>query len=127
MLVLVLKENVHGYLRSLYYMFSFVVGVRMVLRVKGKSKTPLLSGVGQSTLVDHNISTAISRRTKRMKEKEIQHIREDIPITGYDPKNKQLLLRDGVPILMYQIRSKDLVNADPDEIEIELFCWAEIL
>ena len=38
MLVLVLKENVHGYLRIPYYMFSFVVGVRMVLRVKGNRK-----------------------------------------------------------------------------------------
>ena len=38
MLVLVLKENVHGYLRIPYYMFSFVVGVRMVPRVKGNAK-----------------------------------------------------------------------------------------
>mgnify|MGYP002792022395 FL=1 len=38
MLVLVLKENVHGYLRIPYYIFSFVVGVRMVLRVKGNPK-----------------------------------------------------------------------------------------
>lgn len=38
MLVLVLKENVHGYLRIPYYIVSFIVGVRMVLHVKGNPK-----------------------------------------------------------------------------------------
>ena len=51
-----------------------------------------------------------------MKEKEIQHIREDIPITGYDPETNSFYCGDGSHILMYQIRSKDLVNSDPDEI-----------
>ena len=60
-----------------------------------------------------------------MKEKEIQHIREDIPITGYDPETNSFYCGDGSHILMYQIRSKDLVNADPDEIEIDCFCWAK--
>lgn len=60
-----------------------------------------------------------------MKEKEIQRIREDIPITGYDPETNSFYCGDGSHILMYQIRSKDLVNADPDEIEIDCFCWAK--
>ena len=60
-----------------------------------------------------------------MKEKEIQHIREDIPITGYDPETNSFYCGDGSHILMYQIRSKDLVNADPDEIEMDCFRWAK--
>ena len=60
-----------------------------------------------------------------MKEKEIQHIREDIPITGYDPETNSFYCGDGSHILMYQIRSKDLVNSDPDEIEMDCFRWAK--
>ena len=34
-----------------------------------------------------------------MKEKEIQHIREDIPITGYDPETNSFYCGDGSHIL----------------------------
>ena len=43
MLVLVLKENVHGYLRIPYYIVSFIVGG---IARERKSETPILSGIG---------------------------------------------------------------------------------
>lgn len=60
-----------------------------------------------------------------MKEKEIRHIREDIPITGYDEKIHCFLYEDGGCLDIYQIRAKDLVNSDVDEIEMDCFKWAK--
>ena len=60
-----------------------------------------------------------------MKEKEIKHIREEIPIIGYDEENGCFLYEDGSYMDIYQIRAKDLVNADVDEIEMDCFKWAK--
>lgn len=60
-----------------------------------------------------------------MKEKEIRHIREDIPIIGYDEKMDCFLCGDGSCIDIYQIKAKDLVNSDVDEIEMDCFKWAK--
>lgn len=60
-----------------------------------------------------------------MKKKEIRHIREDIPIRGYDEELQCFLYEDGSCLDIYQIRAKDLVNSDIDEIELDCFKWAK--
>lgn len=60
-----------------------------------------------------------------MKKKEISHIKEDIPITGYDEESGCILYGDGSCMNMLQVYSKDLINSDADEIEMDCFKWAK--
>lgn len=57
--------------------------------------------------------------------KEIRHIREEIPIVKYDEEKECFLCEDASCIKMYQIKPKDLVNSDMDEIEMDCFKWAK--
>ncbi len=60
-----------------------------------------------------------------MKEKEIRHIREEIPVTGYDEEKDCFTMADGGLMDIYQIVPRDLVNSDVDEIEMDVMNWAK--
>ena len=61
-----------------------------------------------------------------MKEKEIQHIREDIPITGYNSGRQTAFLRGWEPYPdVLGSGGKIMVSDDPDEIEMDCFRWAK--
>lgn len=59
-----------------------------------------------------------------MKQKEIEHIKKEIPIRFYDDETGCFRTEDGY-LDIYQINPKDLVNSDVDEIEMDCFKWAK--
>ena len=50
---------------------------------------------------------------------------KEFPISGYDRETSSFQLPDGDYLQMYQIISKDLINSDADEIEMDCFQWAK--
>ena len=50
---------------------------------------------------------------------------KEFPISGYDRETSSFQLADGDYLQMYQIISKDLINSDADEIEMDCFQWAK--
>ncbi len=50
---------------------------------------------------------------------------KEFPISGYDRETSSFQLADGAYLQMYQIISKDLINSDADEIEMDCFQWAK--
>lgn len=60
-----------------------------------------------------------------MKKNTIQHIKEDIPIVGYDTDIGCFLYQDGQLMDMYHICSKDMDNSDQSDIEMDCFKWAK--
>lgn len=60
------------------------------------------------------------------KKKEIEHIKENMPNLIYSEElNCFIYQEDGYCMDIYQIRAKDLVNSDVDEIEMDCFKWAK--
>lgn len=57
--------------------------------------------------------------------KNIRNIKEDLPELHYDRRLSCFQYSDGSYLDIYLIRSKDLVNGDPDEIEMDCFTWAK--
>ncbi len=47
------------------------------------------------------------------------------PIASYDSQTGSVRLSDGGYLQIYQIISKDLINSDADEIEMDCFQWAK--
>ena len=61
-----------------------------------------------------------------MKKNKIEDIKGKlIPTARYDEKLHCFHQENGIYTDLYQIVSKDLVNGDPDEIEMDCFTWAK--
>lgn len=60
-----------------------------------------------------------------MKKDRIKDLREDIPNARYDRKLGCFQYTDGSYADLYRIIPKDLVNGDPDDIEMDCFTWAK--
>lgn len=60
-----------------------------------------------------------------MKKSSIRDIRENIPIANYNEKLGCIQKADGSYTDLYLIVPKDLVNGDPDDIEMDCFTWAK--
>lgn len=60
-----------------------------------------------------------------MKKKEIRNIKENLPALSYDESKQCFIYEDGTYMDIYLIQAKDLVNGDPDEIEMDCFTWAK--
>lgn len=60
-----------------------------------------------------------------MKKNRIKDLKEIIPVANYDEQMRCFQLRDGTYADIYRIISKDLVNGDPDDIEMDCFTWAK--
>lgn len=55
----------------------------------------------------------------------IRDQKENIPVANYDKGLGCFQWNDGTYADIYQITAKDLVNGDPDEIEMDCFTWAK--
>ncbi len=60
-----------------------------------------------------------------MNKNRIKDIRENIPVAKYDKKLGCMQRQDGSYMDIYLIVPKDLVNGDPDDIEMDCFIWAK--
>lgn len=60
-----------------------------------------------------------------MKKSRIKDIKDDIPSARYDRKLECFQYADGSYVDIYRIVPKDLVNGDPDDIEMDCFTWAK--
>lgn len=59
---------------------------------------------------------------RKVKDKDI---REQERIARYDPENNCFQMKDGSYMDLLKITSKDLTNANVDEIEMDCFTWAK--
>lgn len=57
--------------------------------------------------------------------KEIRNIKENLPELVFDKKLQCFRYGDGSYIDIYSIIPKDLINGDPDMIEMDCFTWAK--
>lgn len=60
-----------------------------------------------------------------MKKSRIKDLKDIIPVANYDEQMRCFQLQDGTYADIYRIISKDLVNGDPDDIEMDCFTWAK--
>ena len=60
-----------------------------------------------------------------MRKNRIKDIKENIPVANYNKKLECMQMQDGSYMDIYLIVPKDLVNGDPDDIEMDCFTWAK--